>query len=122
MRVEGRQDGSYNPCDNIRSGGANTLIFIVKKKNQRRQLLKHPLTGPFEYGRPPDGTTLAYKNFANVNVSLHDVGETCRGIHWRLFQWNLAGKHFRATEMFGAISDDVFVWELEGLEGPYRAL
>ena len=29
-------------------------------------------------------------------------------------------KHFQATETLGAINDDVFVWELEGLEGPYR--
>ena len=58
---------------------------------RRRQFLKQTLTSPMEHGRPPDGRTLAYKNFADVNIPPHDAEET-RGTRWLLYQSNLAGK------------------------------
>ena len=74
-------------------------LDVLRGWDRRCQFLSHTLSSPLEHGRPPDGTTLAYNNFADVKISLHDAGETrvedsvgfCTRGTW-------LEKHFRTTE------------------------
>ena len=77
-----------------------------------RTFLHRALHNPLEQVVPRDNTTLAC-NLADVNVSLHDVVERSVVEPAGFFTnetW--LDKHFHATETFGAINDDVSVWEV----------
>ena len=66
-------------------------------------------------------TTRHWRTGCSRNASCC-TGKKCRGIRWLLYQCTWLEKHFRATETFGAINDDVFVWEVEGHESPSHCL
>ena len=89
-----------------------SLLIFIGDGSDVVSSLEQTLDGSLEHGRPPDGTTLAYKNFADVKISLHDAGETrvvdsvgfCASGIW-------LEKHFRATETHSADKNEVSVRE-----------
>jgi len=69
---------------------------------------------------PPDNTTLTCNSLRSHSMKQRkEVSWTPQACLPVKFDWNNTSTQ---TETFGAINDDVFVSELEGLEGPYREL
>ena len=61
-------------------------------------------------------TTRHWRTHSCGGQRLTSSGKKCRGSRWLLYWRNLAGTTLRATETFGANSENVSVWELaEGL-------